>query len=187
MVRNLYQFLHAPSVILILDAYPEPHVRQGPIMRKALRNPVRAFGEKLPVEVRGLADQLPQLRQFPFHDRMVLEYVAHAGGENQQTPVDYRVPRLPGFRIVPREGFSPVLRTEGPAVRIRTPDVESEPLRQGFGVAVPTPRTDLGAAPHYVECSRRPRDDCSSQDSFTSLFCALVEGAGSSPLFVQIL
>src|SRR5690349_7537875 len=73
-----------------------------PVRRQALSDPVGALRQELPVQVRSLADEIPEARPDGFRNRMIFEDVAHRAAK------DLGSGSRGGCCPIPAKGFLPV-------------------------------------------------------------------------------
>ena len=102
--RDSPEMVRPPDVVLVLDAGSEPNIRpaSAPISREVGGDALRPLRQKLPVQVRRLADQVPEPEPDGIGNGVLLEHVAERAGEDAQA-----LAGDPGL-AVEGEGLAPV-------------------------------------------------------------------------------
>src|SRR5437016_4111165 len=94
--RYSYQIQYSSHDSLILYCRPQPHIRVSltPVSWQTMQNPMRSLCQELPVQIGGLANQLPQTVPFRWR-RSFFENVCHGRTEDpapSSLPTRLRVP-----------------------------------------------------------------------------------------------
>src|SRR6202049_641601 len=137
---------------LVFSGHSQPYIRisVAPIGRQHLGNILRALGEQQPVEVRGFADQLPEIIA-PFRRHLIVKDVGHRGTEDAVADAQFLGLSVPFARQVPVLGA-------GPLAGLVAPQVFPETLGKGPGITEITGARYRRAAPPRVEGMVSPFD-----------------------------
>src|SRR5262249_5205621 len=142
-------------IVVIFNAHAEPDVwiAVSPIVRQALNDPVRSFRQQLPVKPGRLPNQRPELLPFTIDDGVFERPVCHGRTEHTMASL------LATSRLVPPEGFGPVLFAECAAPRFLAPNIETIAMADRVCVAVCAAGADLPATPGEIPGVVGPRNE----------------------------